>query len=760
MLTVLAGLAPVGPLAPEPAEAAGLGLRWQRSFPGNRIHLSSPTIADVTGDGQDDIVIGGLDGWVRVLRGDGTPIWERQVVVPHSSTPTAVEASPTVADLDGDGSMEVIVGAVSRWVPNQQGGLVVFDRNGNVRWRWTTYDIFNMWNEAWGPYPDGYREGVASTPAVGDVDGDGKMDIVFGAFDNRVHALDRNGNNVPGFPVHVDDSVWSSPALADVDGDGRQEVFVGIAATPGGPIDHRGGFLMMFDWANGAVHNRWNKALGEVVDGSPAIADINADGALDVVVTTSTNYNHADGRKVWAWRASDGAGLPGWPVQSSGQVVGSPAIGDIGEDGRPEVVVGTRAGWVHAYRSNGTEMWARVPNQAGEGGGEIVGHAVIADLDGNGSQDVAIGNGWGTFAMRGSDGARLFDPIGIGWSYQNAPAVGNFGPYGRQIVIAGFRNYNGEYNGGDGHMFGYQLAGSSTTPHWPMARKNARHLGAAPSDGPALPAWQCQRSTNPPARPSQSSARGYWVLARDGSVYTHGAGMQYFGNLRDRGVSTPAAAIAARRDGGGYWIVDDRGLVHAFGSAPFKGDMRGRHVNGRIVALEPTPSGNGYWLLGSDGGVFSFGDARFHGSTGSMRLNAPIISMKSTTVGDGYWLLAADGGVFSFGGARFHGSTGGMRLNAPIISMAVDPGGRGYWLLGSDGGVFTFGRGLGFHGSVPGIGLCASPVSTQIRPTAAGGGYWLLGSDGGVFSFGDAAFRGAHPLTGGNRAVDMAVVYP
>src|SRR5690606_36330362 len=137
------------PASPAQAQST-LSLAWEHHHPGNRYHLSSPTLGDVDGDGIDDIAIGGLDGWVRVYRADGSTIWERPAIVRGSSTPTAVDSSPTIADLDGDGANEVIVGAVSNWVPNQHGGLVVFDRHGNIRWNWAGQDIFHMWNAAAG----------------------------------------------------------------------------------------------------------------------------------------------------------------------------------------------------------------------------------------------------------------------------------------------------------------------------------------------------------------------------------------------------------------------------------------------------------------------------------------------------------------------------------------------------------------------------------------------------------------------------------
>lgn len=120
-------------------------LAWQRDISG-RLQLSAPTIADVNQDGSNDIVVGDLDGWVHVYRGDGLaelPGWPQRARV-DGVHPTAVDSPPAVADLDRDGKPEIIVGATSVWVPNQQGGLVVFNANGTLRWRWQGIDYITI----------------------------------------------------------------------------------------------------------------------------------------------------------------------------------------------------------------------------------------------------------------------------------------------------------------------------------------------------------------------------------------------------------------------------------------------------------------------------------------------------------------------------------------------------------------------------------------------------------------------------------------
>jgi hypothetical protein len=728
-----------------------------------RFHSSSPAIADVNGDGVPDIVIGDMEGWLHVFDGTSTgatphevPGWPQQVR-PDGVHATAVESTPVVGDLDHDGKPEIVVGATSTWVPNQNGGLVGFNNDGSVRFRWQGQDQFTVWGM--GPFPDGYSEGAFSSPAIGDVDGDGYPDVVFGGWDMRIHALDRTGHELAGFPVWQDDTVWSSPALYDVDGDGRMEIFIGGDSSAGGTENLNGGILHAYDVVHGTVRELWRRQFNDVVGGSPAIADIDGDGRLDLVTTTGDYFHASDSHKVYAVHLEDGSNLAGWPVDTGTTNRGDVALGDLtGDDGgRPEVVVGGTDGHVRAYRGNGVLHFDVVPAMGGEGGGQIATRPVIADLNGDGHNDVVIGNGWGTFILNGLDGSRVAEPVMKGWSFENSAAVANFPGVGWRLITAGFHqgpNVAESDPSTDGLITAFAIGAPGTTPPWPQARKNALHLGADPSGGNPLPPWQCYRSTNPPAHPNPASSKGYWLLGVDGSVYALG-GAPFYGSLPGLGIHTLTASIASSASGHGYLVLGRDGGVFAFGDAGFHGSMGGARLNAPIIGMAATPSGNGYWLLGRDGGVFSFGDAQFYGSMGGIPLNADVISLLPTPSGHGYWLLAADGGVFSFGDAHFYGSTGGMRLNAPVISMAAHAGG-GYWLLAKDGGVFSFGA--SFQGSVPGSGSCDTPTGMQIRPTLTGEGYFVAAADGEVFPFGDAQGKGdVYPKGIFDYVVDMAL---
>ena len=710
---------------------------WNRS--------SSPIITDINGDGVPEIIVGHEDGYVRVFNVDGQPLanWPRPAIMSGSS-PTAIDGSPAVADLNKDGHREIVVGVGSVFQPNHSGGVIVFRSDGSIQCRFATRDTFNTWT---GGGPDHYSDGVFSTPAIGDVNGDTYPDIVFGSWDHYVHAIDRNCHEISGFPYNTGDTVWSSPALYDVDHDGRLEIFIGNDYL--GTAGFSGGVFHALDWANGAVRQLWSRGITDVIQSSPAISDINGDGRPDVVVGAGNFFNRSDGHRVFAWDLANGATLPGWPVLTGGVTFSSPALGDLDGNGRDDVVIGSSDGVLQAYRGNGARSWAvHLPfNNTPNGGHAITASPIIGDFNGDGHNDVGVGNDFAFFVLDGRTGA-ILSRRNIFKSYEASGAVANFGSRGWRLVVSAF-----DTPGHSSTLATYAIPTPGVTPPWPMFHRTAAHIAAPPSGGNPLAPDQCRPSSNPAPHESTLSGAGYWFTDSRGAIYSFG-GAQYHGGLPALHITSGAAAITASPGGAGYWILSPAGGVFSFGTAKFYGSMGGHRLNAPIIGMSATRSGKGYWLLARDGGVFSFGDAAFYGSTGGIHLNKPIIAMTPTTTGKGYWLLASDGGVFSFGDASFYGSTGGRRLNSPVISMAAGPGGVGYWLLASDGGVFSFR--VPFYGSVPGAGLCAVPFSKQIRSSSTGHGYWLLATNGRVFHFGDAKNWGEYTrLTA--PAMDIAI---
>jgi hypothetical protein len=91
---------------------------------------------------------------------------------------------------------------------------------------------------------------------------------------------------------------------------------------------------------------------------------------------------------------------------------------------------------------------------------------------------------------------------------------------------------------------------------------------------------------------------------------------------------TPKSVPAAK----GYWLVASDGGIFTFGDAAFYGSTGAVNLTRPIVGMTATPSGHGYWLVASDGGIFTFGDAAFYGSTGAVHLTRPMVGMTRSFV--------------------------------------------------------------------------------------------------------------------------------
>jgi hypothetical protein len=462
----------------------------------------------------------------------------------------------------------------------------------------------------------------------------------------------------------------------------------------------------------------WERHLGGYTRASPALADLNGNGQLDVVEPT--------------WTAD-------------GQTIG---------------------GLVYAFDPNGNELWGgpvQLPLPAGQSSNTntIAGGVATADF-GQGYQDVVVASGLGwdildgrTGAVVSSQGLGLNDAPGGNFdgdtnpanlNMQNTPlVVPDPSGVGDDVVVAG--TYGG-VNGDDtqGFIAAYQVIDGSNhsvgSGAWPQFHHDPQLTGSAIA--PAPPPGTCVPDVAP------CSTQGYWMAASDGGIFAYG-NAPFHGSMGGQHLAKPVVGIAPTADGGGYWEVASDGGVFAFGDAQFHGSMGGQHLAQPVVGIAPTHDGAGYWEVASDGGVFAFGDAQFHGSMGGHPLVKPVVGIAPTADGGGYWEVASDGGVFAFGDAQFHGSMGGQHLNDPVVGIAPTPDGGGYFEVASDGGIFAFGDAR-FHGSMGGQHLNRPIVG--IAPTADGAGYWEVASDGGIFSFGDAYFRGS----AGNLVLDAPVI--
>ena len=174
------------------------------------------TAGDVNGDGKLDLVIGlegaaGQNGPTVVLFGNGDGTF------PNSRTLFPAGAFPSLADLNGDGKLDLLVAVACSNPTCSRGGAGVKLGNGNGTFR--AMQIYGS---------GGY---ITDFVATGDVDRDGKLDVLVANYSGPVGVLLGNGNGALG-PVQLYNPGGGGPfsmAVGDVNNDGKLDVVVAIS---------------------------------------------------------------------------------------------------------------------------------------------------------------------------------------------------------------------------------------------------------------------------------------------------------------------------------------------------------------------------------------------------------------------------------------------------------------------------------------------------------------------------------------------------
>jgi hypothetical protein len=472
---------------------------------------SSPTTA-VVGD-RTIVAVGAENGFVYVMdaaTGKELPGWPKRMAAGPGQS-VAIESSPTIAWLDGPNKTpSIIVGAASTWVSSTAGEVEAFHLDGAVRF------VFHVGSAA------KTSVGVISSPAVGDVIGNGQDQIVFGSWDHDIYVLNKAGRQV-GFAYDNADTIWSSPALYRLPGQHTDDIFLGSDAS-GRPYGSGqrcvGGFIADYRWSNAAVDpdtlktgpgldREWFHCLNQSVWSSPAVGLIGSSKQPVVVVGTSFYEQPfpSDTDKIFAFNAISGAPVPGWPVKTAGPTLGSPAIGVIDGSGEPSVVAtswicssgsesscfGSGGSMVYAWSGDGQELWSR----------HILGPTdfaspVLVPLEGSSVNDVLVGSPDGLYPLSGASGAYLFGTNGSnqfatidpGCRVYNSVAVADVAGTGAR---SGWHLF--EACGGPpvfhqpGRVVSYLLPDQDEdAAAWPMFRGSPQHTGVAFATLPNPPA--------------------------------------------------------------------------------------------------------------------------------------------------------------------------------------------------------------------------------------------------------------------------------
>ena len=346
------------------------GLLWEKSLTAEAIY--PPAVADIDQDGELEIVQAcfGVQGapLLYALEKDGSDVagW------PISLDGNRIFYSPALSDLDGNGTMEVIVCARSGAI----GMVYILNADGSP------------FSENW---PVELDSGPATTPSIGDLNLDGAKDIVVHSGNAR-YAFSLDGQLLDGFPVGTAPETvhtYQSPVLVDLEDDGPLEI---VAAAHGDApeffvTDNHGDYLP-----------GWPKPAEVWTYSTPSVVEL--DGEPVIFMCRRLGSDPDD--MLYAWDA-EGNLREGFPINKMGGNEGIISIADVDGDDEFEVVFGSDLfttdgpGFLHAYELDGSGEVAGFPLRPR--GVNAMNGAALGDINGDGMMDLIAVSYTLTFGM-------------------------------------------------------------------------------------------------------------------------------------------------------------------------------------------------------------------------------------------------------------------------------------------------------------------------------------------------------------------------
>jgi len=385
---------------------------WQKAVYGSGGSSADQlVIADVNGDSKPDLVIANgcgdaacqTDGSVAVLLGNGDGTFQPSVTYDSGG---GGATSVTVADVDGDGKLDVVVANCSANPSFECGsgvvGVLLGNGDGTLR-PVVTYSS------------GGYG---ATSVSVVDVNGDGKPDLLVAnewldcvlCANGGVGVLLGNGDGTFQAAVTYPSDgygVWSL-AVGDVNGDGKPDVLLtDCASDPNNDCFAGTGLVdVMLGNGDGSFQPAVSYGSGGQLAFSVAVKDLNGDGKLDLVVANA-------GSNTLGVLLGDGDGTfePAVAYHSGGLFPLGVAIADVNGDGKPDLIAvndncenGCPQGSAGVLAGNGDGTFGSAV--AYSSGAYRASSVAVADINGDGKPDIAIADNCGVAPSSGcSDGA-------------------------------------------------------------------------------------------------------------------------------------------------------------------------------------------------------------------------------------------------------------------------------------------------------------------------------------------------------------------
>ena len=359
-----------------------------------------PTAGDVDGDGLIDLFVGTNNGAVYFLKNTGlvnnVPQFSTvEEVIPSNSK---AAAAPFLADMDGDGDLDLFIGYF-------KGDVDYYENTGDT----TSYNFALNTADILGSY-NTYQSAV---PCLYDINGDGTKDMLLGRKNNTIVYYTgsiSNGNVSFTYQTNkwqnLNFDQFTSPNLADLKNDGSLELLVG---------QYNGQIALYTNALNSpSLITKMFASIDLGYLATPLLFDMDGDGDLDLLVAHQKQI-------AYLINTSSGSGLnfdlSTLNFITVSQTITSLDVWDYDNDGDLDVFFGTSSGGVGLLKNNGisggtvsfTEEYTGYGyNGATESFDQMVtpnpdAAICIADLDGDGDMDFLIANQYGTSTFYRND---------------------------------------------------------------------------------------------------------------------------------------------------------------------------------------------------------------------------------------------------------------------------------------------------------------------------------------------------------------------